>query len=212
MPELKVTVADVEWNFSPAIQSAVSALWNERPASVFDGELFCLHGGGLQGGFVPYRYYWAKLRQPELPYQLCALSVSGLVVCDGELLVGKRGASVSAYPEHYELVPSGGLERRAQQGARMDYIQQLLWELEEEAGIASSRVVNVQPVGLYQDSPGLVDLCCVLRLGEKGVLDPQTQEYSELRWLRKSDLPAGPWVPTAAYLISSLAAHSTDSK
>ena len=180
------------------IEEEVDRLWDraQLEKEVYNNTLFCLASRDedrIIGKFVEYRYYMAMHYNPELQQilDIYPLGVSGIAFCDDKVLVGVRDAKLALYPGFLELVPSGSIEPRAYMHNEVDFIMQLMWELEEEARLSEKKVQEVHPLGLfYSRDVGLYDLGLVIRLKledfEKSDLE-STEEYPLLRWMKISD-------------------------
>jgi HAD superfamily hydrolase (TIGR01509 family) len=143
------------------VQQEVDQLWTaalaERP-TITDGEIVAVHNWKLRDGalhvdvvLTRYRRFVAQRR--GLSLGLTPMGVTGVtVLATGELVLGRRAANVTQSPGHWELVPSGGVERRqVRPDSSVDVAAQILEELEEELGIPCDRVLGVDPLGLIED-------------------------------------------------------------
>src|SRR5262249_31068369 len=133
----KIRLSDVE-------QAAINTLWNEAQKQfggrLFNGQLYSfvsLKNGVLTGNFVDYKFYIAQLRNPKFKtlFNISPVAISCICCCQNKILIGKRSAFVTEYPNCYELSPSGGIDPSAAINGKIDLIKQTLVELEEEAAI-----------------------------------------------------------------------------
>lgn len=176
------------------IETEIDALWTkaEAESQVFNAPLFCLISHDYErifGRFSEYRHFIASRSNPELREVLgiYPLSVSGITRCGDKILVGRRDAKLALYPGFLELVPSGSIETRVCQHGEVDFIMQLMWELEEEAHIAEKQVGRIFPIGLfYCSESGIYDLVmsidCTMQEYELKEYE-SSSEYPLLRWM-----------------------------
>jgi len=180
------------------IEEEIERLWvrAQMEKQVYNNALFCLSSHDSEriiGKFVEYRSFLATQYNPELRpiLDVYPLGVSGLTLSDDTLLVGTRDSTLALYPGYLELVPSGSIEPRAYMHNEIDFIMQLMWELEEEASLGEKHVQEVHPLGLFYSSDvGLYDLGLVVRMQlddfEKENLE-HTREYPFLQWMTLSE-------------------------
>src|SRR5260221_5178817 len=101
-PELQVPVH---------IEEEVDRLWEraKEEKELFNQPLFCLTShddARIFGRFTEYRYYVATCYNPELRtiLDIYPLGVSGVTICEDQVLVGTRDAKLALYGNHLELV------------------------------------------------------------------------------------------------------------
>ncbi len=163
----------------------------ERP-SLVDGRILAFvarEGDVVRGRFERYRHYLAQRRDPRTcSFGILPLATSGVLLADDAVAIGRRARDVTQYPGWLELAPSGGIDdaRRRPDGT-IDYVGQLLVELEEETGVSRDRVRRVEPFGLVE-TPDVIDIACVIELGSREPLS--SREYDRLDWVALADLPA----------------------
>ena len=197
----------------------VDTFWAEALAArpgLFDGPVDFLHRwthSALETRTGSYRHYLAARRDPAVARALGGppLAVSGLVRRGDEVLLGRRAAHVTQYPDHWELVPAGGLgDAPTGDELAVDVAGALRQELHEEAGLVGS--VGA-PLGVVFDTVDpVVDLCAVLEVpavpaagGPSGLIG--TDEYPRLAWhALDGDAPL-PCVPTSAALLGQARAR-----
>jgi 8-oxo-dGTP pyrophosphatase MutT (NUDIX family) len=134
------------------LERKVKDLWAEalaRNPALFDGPILLAAASGENGLILRqarYRHMLAARRDESVKIAIGGrpLAVSGLLSCRDGLLFGQRSAEVSQDPGHWELVPSGGVERP-------DLAAQILKELEEEIGLTADQVTVGAPLGLIAD-------------------------------------------------------------
>jgi 8-oxo-dGTP pyrophosphatase MutT (NUDIX family) len=202
------------------LRDRVDELWEDerraRPALV-DGTMISV--SAVEGDRVltrpcAYRLFVARERDGVLRERLGvrALGVSGILLIGGDggersVVLGRRSADVTEYGGAWELVPSGGIEPgRAGRDGIVDVEAALLAELEEEAGLGRSEVLEAVPLGLVHDiGQDGYDVCLALNVGENARV--RLTEYEQLVLLRAKD--AGAWlgaqdravVPTSRALL-----------
>ena len=135
---------------------------------------------------VEYKPFYIACRVPELRsrLQIIGVGVHGVVLAEGEVLIGRRSGQVGLYPGRYEFAPAGSLEGE-------DYKSHLLAELNEETGIFQEEVEQVIPFALAWSSDlPIVDLCAQLLLKSKPKQRyPAHPEYQEIRWVPWKAMP-----------------------
>ena len=151
----------------------IHALWAREQAGrtkpMFDGKLFSLierNGSILRGCFVNYSAFVAQRVQPALRDVLGIrmLAVSGLLRCPDGIVFGQRANHVLQDPEHWELVPSGGID-----GTPLDPRTKLLEELAEETGCPASAITRNRVFALAEDDEaGAFEICIELETGLSG--------------------------------------------
>jgi hypothetical protein len=148
----------------------------------------------IECGLMRYRCVVARSYE-NLP-SIKPVAVSGLLescASDGDVvLLGRRSWSVSTHAGWFETPPSGGLEVvDVNSDGSIDIISRLATELLEETGIERSAVIESNIFGLYYDDPtGTIDVVVRLNMGSPAPRINSTQEYTELRWMRQSEISA----------------------
>jgi hypothetical protein len=176
------------------IEDEVDRLWEKAQSEkeVYNGQLFCLRSYDdtrIFGQFLEYRYYMATYYNPSFReiLKIYPLGVSGVTLCRGCVLVGRRSSTLAQYGDCLELVPSGSIDTRAVQHGEVDFMRQLMWELEEEAHIGEKLVKEIHPLGLFYSSDvGVYDigLKVVIELEEYEMVELEiTAEYPMLQWM-----------------------------
>jgi hypothetical protein len=164
-----------QWQLTSAQQQEVESIWadgqSRRQAKLFNGKLlmYARHDSHcIYGSFTDYKTYFAYQRQPQLfaPQQIRPLAVSGITLVGDSVLLATRSDSVSQYPGYLELVPSGNIDDTFMTPTgHIDFRQQILQELQEEAGILPEQVVSLKPVALIADEQELIyDVCLELHV------------------------------------------------
>ncbi len=155
----------------------IAACWAARAPGVFNGRL--LHVTHIQpnkdathidGHFADYQIYYAQ-KQLGADFGLRPLGVSGLLRCDGHLILAKRAPTVTAYPGMLECAPSGSLSGEyAREDGSLDYAGQLRAEFQEEIGLSPDHVTQITPLALvYDPADRVYDLICQMNVA--GSLD-----------------------------------------
>lgn len=148
-----------------AMEAQVDVIWqqeqNNRQAQglqpLFNGATFCVQsyaGNQIYGHRSEYRYWLAQYLHSELfpALQLRPLAVSGLLLCADGVVFGKRSASNTTGAEHWELIPSGGIDPQATQiGEQVDLFTPIQTEFVEESGCAAHFIQHMQPFCLVDN-------------------------------------------------------------
>ena len=211
------------------VQQRIDALWRaelEAHPSRFDGRLLVLvdrDGERLSGRFVPYRYFLAQQRDPELARRLSLvpIGVSGLLLCADVVAFARRAADVTQYPGYLELMPSGGInDGHLKEDGSVDYRRQLMEELVEEAGVDPRSVRRIDPLAIVRNyDDGDLDVGAVIELepAARGAVEERLArpgEYRELRWTPRQELgafvreQAQSLVPTSIALVEAFLNHA----
>jgi 8-oxo-dGTP pyrophosphatase MutT (NUDIX family) len=202
------------------LRSRIDELWEEerrlRPGLV-DGTMISV--SAVEGDRVvtrpcAYRLFVARERDAALRERLGvrALGVSGVLLIGGDrgersVVLGCRSADVTEYGGAWELVPSGGIEpERAGADGIVDVEAALFAELEEEAGLRRSDVLEAVLLGLVHDiGQDGYDVCLALHVREDAKI--RLAEYEEhmvlpakaaVAWLDGGDRAV---VPTSRALL-----------
>ncbi len=178
---LRWTETPPEQKPDEAQDAAVDEIWRAacaRTPGLFNGTYMNVAAHRVRGdqievtgSFFEYKYFVAHLERPQLALPVRAIGVSGItLVREGErafALLAERSPDVSSHPGRLELVPSGAVDRsRALEDGRVDYLEALLTELEEECGLSRKHVKDVRTFALTFDVLEQVyDVCCCLELG-----------------------------------------------
>jgi 8-oxo-dGTP pyrophosphatase MutT (NUDIX family) len=174
------------------LRGRIDELWEEerrvRPGLV-DGttiSVSAVEGDRVVTRPCAYRLFVARERDATLRRRLGvrALGVSGVLLIGGDrgersIVLGRRSADVTEYGRAWELVPSGGIKPgRAGPDGNVDVETALLAELEEEAGLRRSDVLETVPLGLVHDiAQDGYDVCLALHVREDANI--RLAEYDE---------------------------------
>ncbi|PWR25130.1 NUDIX hydrolase [Zavarzinia aquatilis] len=186
----------------------VAAIWQAEKArrgdALFDGRLFSIRTlapGLITGWLAPYSWYVAQRRDAALAAALDIrpLGVTGIMICDDGIVLGRRGGGVETDAGLWELAPSGGVDGEFRTGdGSLDLGAQLLNELVEETGLpAALATAPPRPVALAEDGEsGITDVGLLLRIAcdaaaVRAAFAPLAgQEYAELAVVPRDALGA----------------------
>lgn len=104
---------------------------------------------------------------------LFQVGVSGLVINKNNenpsILFAKRSNDVTEYPNYYELVPSGNLDKSVlSNNGTINYSTKIIQEFEEETGLLYTTIDNLIPFCFIKDNINHVfDVCCILEINMK---------------------------------------------
>lgn len=202
---LVVTATTERLPLGPALERRVEGLWRQeqakRAAPLFNGELLSVVSIApprIEACVAEYRCFIAQRGDPSLSAQLRVrpLAVSGLLRCRDGVVFGRRAATSTQDAGRWELVPSGGVDRRALwPDGSVDVVGHLVDELHEEIGCAPTAVTSAEPFLLVEDiASGVVDIGIdlALDLDAASVLAAHragaTNEYDALEVVKVSDL------------------------
>jgi len=147
---------------------------------------------------VEYKFFIAQHTQPNLYkfLKVRPVAVSGLLICDDGVVFGRRNKSTTQDAGLLELVPSGGIEYNQKlDSINVDYIGQILIELNEETGIDRKSIINIYPYCFIEDELShVIDIGIAIEtnLDKKNINDlykkKSTDEYDNLQIVSDSDL------------------------
>jgi len=149
----------------PDAAARIDAIWDEqkqlRGDHLYDAPLLVLDSYNTEvmvGRWATYRRYVA-VRQDQLLGPLVPVGVSGILVCGDAVVLAERSRSVTSYPGFFELAPSGAIDQAFfdADSESVDYVAQLLRELEEEIELAPDQVAATRVLGVVQEDG---DPCC----------------------------------------------------
>ena len=184
------------------VQSRVDEIWDRefqvRQGKLFNGSILGIVKADMDDLLVEkteYKIVLALVRDPSLKEAIDfkPLCTSGMTLSSGKVLLGQRAQYVSAYPNFYEMVPSGSIDsNQLQEGLTIDLKQQLLQELAEEADIASSFVEKSEGWTLIYDAENkmyeVVARIYVPAFFSSSPVKEGEGEYRSLLWLAKEEL------------------------
>lgn len=152
------------------VGSLANTIWQEetqRPgAHLFDGEIVSVasvQGNRIIGRRAEYRWLLAQSRDASIFKwsQVRPLAVTGLLFCQGGIVIGRRSKSVYQFPGLGELAPSGSVDLSTlNDNNDISLERQLMQELREEIGIDSDTVTELKPLAIVSDIESQVfDIC-----------------------------------------------------
>lgn len=170
--------------------SKVDQRWTEfcatRPRA-FDGRIahvLGVHRNGHGGASIhladcAYRFY--AVQSPTLDLGIRPLGVKAIVQKGNQVLTGKRADWVRSYAGMWECAPAGGVPP----GSKPEEV--ICEELMQETGLVALH----EPIAIaLLFDPHATSWEIVYRLAASdGELNPQTDEYAELRWCHVNDMP-----------------------
>lgn len=211
-------------------QREIAAIWQaarQRQPTLFDAPLphylgLTAVGAGteLRAARIRFSQLYAARRHPEWGLGLLPVGVSGATVSrNGQVVLARRSPTVSLYPDHWELAPSGHLCPTGEGPGVLDHRPGLLEELEQELGLTGDRVQETATLGILRDNQAaVVDVCCLLRVRatardiEQALASAAcSREYTAISFLPLSELSAfataaDSLVPTSRVLLRLIAA------
>lgn len=176
--------------FSDEQHATVNAIWEQRPPHLFNGSLLVhlqtlveTNHIRLVGTFTEYKFYFAQRQGFNLG--LATIGVSGLIVLENQVVIARRSAHMTGYPNMLELVPSGTIDKGvAQENGLIDYATKIKQEFSEEVGLPESHVLNVNSFGVTYDATDMAyDILCRLDVDTTSQIIlarlAQSEEYTE---------------------------------
>ncbi len=168
------TLALAKPEIPQAIDDRARDIWREemqrRGSGLFDGEIVSvvsIADNRITGRRADYRYLLAQSRDPSIFRwsQVRPLAVTGLLFCQDGIVIGHLSQTVYQYPGMGELAPSGSVDMSTLgHNQQVDLRQQLMLELQEEIGITTKDVSDVQPLAVVSDNDSQVfDVCYTVR-------------------------------------------------
>lgn len=172
--------------FSDSLQRLADEVWETRPAHIFNGNLLVYAGQRretgvlhLTGAFTEYRYYYAQ-RITKHDFGLIPIGVSGITICEDQVIFAQRSAHTTTYSGWIELVPSGGIDRPATDNHRVDYESMLRREFEEETGLSTTVIESLRPLNVFYDpNEPIYDIACEIKVNATLATVLETMQNSE---------------------------------
>lgn len=199
------------------IQERLDRIWEEeqkrRTSPLFNGTVYALHDKASSWiSVIPiaYKTFIGLTREPSLLYNftLTTVGVSGITSKAGRVLLAERSKQLTQYPGFFELAPSGGLGEAPIIDGQIDFMGQIIKELQEETGIPREAVVSQKPLCLIWDQQAqVIDICIGLEVNQN-FNENAVGEYSKFFWLSKEEIPefirrfSGRIVPTTLLLLT----------
>ncbi|MCL4234409.1 MAG: hypothetical protein KJ042_07815 [Deltaproteobacteria bacterium] len=159
--DVRLVVADDALVLDDALERVLDDEWareqDERGVRLVNNPILSylgFDGHAIHGRFVLYRHYIASRRRPDLfpPRLVCAMGISGLTLVEGGLVFARRSARVTCYPNLWELVPSGSIDRDGlSDDGTVDFRAALAAELAQEVNVEVADLSALKPYALIYD-------------------------------------------------------------
>lgn len=222
--DIKVEINDTILSLTDEQEDKVNKIWmreKEINNSLFNGKIvsheshfFAESGLVIKGFVVEYKYFLAQLKDPTLNFNIKPLAVSGVIFDKNQnVLVAKR-QNVAEYNQHYEFVPSGGLNPSHISEKEILFIDQLKEEFVEETKLKLETIEKITPFCMVVDKQHQVyDLCCKVQLNVTLPENFKTgPEYCDSRLISFRELAsfirANNFVPTSKMLAEIMKKES----
>ncbi|MBY0471654.1 NUDIX domain-containing protein [bacterium] len=182
-----------------SVEKRVDTLWEREKAKrgehLFNGTTLLVDFIGPASVSVTsseYKYFLAQSLDSTLrsEMKLRALAVTGLASYQDSILLGKRSQTVQTEAGVWELVPAGGVTSdKIRSDGNVDFLQQLLQELEEETGLAGNAVQDLKPFALVEDETlGTLDIGIEISLKSLDSLLTSSEEYEKIHLVPRNKL------------------------
>jgi HAD superfamily hydrolase (TIGR01509 family) len=165
----------------------------------------------IYGFITEYKYFYARIKNPEINLNVYPIGVSGIIIDeDNNTLIAMR-QNVTEYKGFYELVPAGSVDPSKKDENIILFKEQLCAEFEEETGVSSKIIKDVEPFCfIYDRTDGVYDICSKINieglLSEK-IKNSETEEYKNIEIVSIDKLLAGSGklklVPTSIVLLNN---------
>lgn len=164
---IEVVIMDTHPVFSAEEQKSIEEIWSKRPKHVFNGSVIaysqCYYDNGrliVECYVTEYRYVYS------IRSRITPLAVSGICIdSNNNTLVSVRN-KVTDYSGSYELIPSGGIDKKYLESDTQGYKKQLLTEFLEEVGpgVSEKNVSGIDSIGLcYDTDSNTMDICMKIK-------------------------------------------------
>ena len=158
----KVITVEQKQVYDTSTLSRVDFLWNEakkQKKELFNGAILnavSIANNLIECDIREYKYLVAQSSQPDFfnTLKIQPLAVCGLLKCSNGWVIGKRANQNLQYGRKWEFVPSGGLsptEQKAQSFHSINYVNQILIELNEEIGLSRDSVDQIDVLCIVED-------------------------------------------------------------
>ena len=167
-------------NISEKMKDKISNFWNNdvksKNETIYNDQVLRFvrinpnNNAEIEVSYTDYKNIIIDREFLNSSLNISQVGVSGLVInkngLDSLILFAKRSSNVTEYPNFYELVPSGNLDKSVlSNDGTINYIAKILQEFEEETGLLSSAITNITPFCFVRDNKNHVfDVCCVLEI------------------------------------------------
>ena len=159
-PNVEVRITREMPPIHAALDARISAIWAKAAARVeaggagrlFNGQVFSIDTitpDLIAGHMTEYRRLVAQMEEHTLFAELGlrSLAATGVLLCSGGVLIGRRPAAAIYQPGMWQLCPAGSVDSGARQAdGTMDYRAQLLTEIREELGLEAAGISGVTPL------------------------------------------------------------------
>lgn len=151
------------------LRTQIEQIWSDAIANhpnLFNGKIYTLKNykdGNLYIAESEYKVSFSIQKSPNIFKEnpISILAVTGILLCEDGLILGRRGNSVSFQNGLWEPAPAGSL-------SCPDPKAQVLEELEEELGIARNRINEIEITGLIEDNnTSIADIIYKITIREK---------------------------------------------
>jgi len=131
---------------------------------------------------LPYRYTLACIHHPKKFKDFMPVGVSGVVVAEKSVLIGKRSEKVTLERGMWEYPPSGSLAKSSVIEGKADLGLGLLNELLEETGFTGSSIEKLDKWWVVETALGIE---YVGKIFLKHAIEPKIDinEYVEMEWM-----------------------------
>lgn len=178
------------------LRTQIEQIWSDAIANnpnLFNGKIYTLKNykdGNLYIADSEYKVSFSLQKSPKIFKEnpILILAVTGILLCEDGLILGRRGNSVSFQNGLWEPAPAGSL-------SCLDPKAQVLEELEEELGIARNRINEIEITGLIEDqSTNIADIIYKITIKEKFneiksiIKHSKDNEHDELHCVKIADL------------------------
>ena len=202
-PKVNTSITNFELNITLDELKIIDNIWNEyqknNKYSGSNGKILSvdiISNSKITLKIIEYKFFYAKIKNPRLlkKIKIQPLAVSGILVCNDGIVIGKRSDTCLQNPSSWELVPSGGLDLKIQKTKnKINFTDQILIELFEEIGIEKKYVVNILPFCYLFDKKSKVydiGIEIITNLSFKDIKKKfskvQVNEYTNLKLLEKN--------------------------
>lgn len=169
---------------SPEQSRTIDRLWTkslEQYPKIFKGPVLISTESGIQNFQFQRETYDLSLAIRKTPQMftppLYSLSITGVIIWQEQILMGKRSQDSPVYPGCWEVFPAGTLESP-------NLLEQLLKEFKEETQLDEASIEELSFLApLLDRSQSSYDFVFRIRLRtEESIVVPST-EHSEVKWV-----------------------------
>lgn len=161
--DLRVRVVREMPRLGAELDTEVERLWQAAQArhanKLFNGRVFsadAITPHLISGHWSEYRRIVAQIARHELFGEIGArpLAVGGVILGPDGVVFGRRPASAIYQAGEWQLPPAGSIDggaaRPGSQGGEVDFMHQLIAELQEELGMKACAVRNPRPLCIVE--------------------------------------------------------------